>query len=142
MHARKQRGFTLVETIASIVILAVAVPPMMWAIREAEAERVTPVMASRARWLAVEKLEDIIADRHSTTRGWSYLISANYSAETPVSGFTGMNRSVTLTEYEWDLSTTSSDGGYMVVDVDVTWTDGTGTLQTLSISTVLTEYSP
>lgn len=142
MPARRQRGFTLVETIASIVILAVAVPPMMWAIREAEAERVTPVMASRARWLAVEKLEDIIADRHSTTRGWAHLVPANYTAETPVSGFTGMNRTVTLTEYTWNLATTSSDGGYMVVDVDVTWTDGTGTLQTLSISTVLTEYSP
>ena len=90
---RHKHGFTLIETVASIVILAVAVPPIMWAISEAEAERVTPVMASRARWLAVEKLEDVIADRHSTTRGWSYLIPGNYAAETPVTGFTGMNRS-------------------------------------------------
>ena len=87
------------ETVAAIVILAIAVPPMVWALREGHTQRVNPVMASTARWLLTEKLDDIIADRHSTTRGWAYLIPGNYTAESPVTDFDGFDRSVTLTEY-------------------------------------------
>jgi prepilin-type N-terminal cleavage/methylation domain-containing protein len=137
-----RRAFTLMETVAAIVILAVAVPPMVWSLREGHTQRVNPIMSSTARWLIVEKLEDVIADRHSTTRGWTYLVTGNYGAETPVTDFDAFNRSVTLTEYEADLATTSSDGGYMVVAVAVDWTDATGTTQTLTVSTVLTEYTP
>ena len=130
------------ETVAAIVILAIAVPPMVWALREGHTQRVNPVMASTARWLLTEKLEDIIADRHSTTRGWAYLIPGNYTAESPVTDFDGFDRSVTLTEYQADLTTTDSDGGYMVVDVVVDWTDATGTNRAVTISTVVTEYTP
>lgn len=139
---RVGRAFTLMETVAAIVVLAIAVPPMLIAVREAHTQRVNPVMASTARWLAVEKLEDIIADRHSTTRGWSYLVPGNYTAESPVSGFTGFDRSVTLTEYQANLTTTDTDGGYMVADVAVTWIDATATSRTLTVSTVITEYTP
>ncbi len=140
---RRRGAFTLMETIAAIIILAVAVPSMLWSIREAHIQRVNPVLQSTARWLAVEKLEDVIADRHSGTRGWSYLVPANYTAETPVAApFTGFDRTVTLTEYQADLATADASGGYMVVDVAVTWTDGTGTSRTQTVSTVVTEYTP
>ncbi|MBT8486812.1 MAG: type II secretion system protein [Phycisphaerales bacterium] len=142
MPVRRRHGFTLIETVASLVILAIAVPPMVWAIREAHTQRVNPVMASRARWLAMEKIEDVIADRHSSTRGWSYLIPANYVAESPVTGWTGFDRTVTLTEYQADLATTDTDGGYMVVDVAVSWDDAKGTARTLTLATVVTEYTP
>ncbi|MCZ6542471.1 MAG: type II secretion system protein, partial [Planctomycetota bacterium] len=72
MSTARTHGFTLLETIAAVVILALAIPPMLWAVREAHIQRVNPMLASKARWLATEKLEDIIADRHSTTRGWAY----------------------------------------------------------------------
>lgn len=136
------RAFTLMETVAAIIILSVALPSMLWALREAHTQRVNPVMSSTARWLAVEKLEDVIADRHSTTRGWGHLIPANYTAESPVAAFTGFDRTVTLTEYQADLATADTDGGYMVVDVAVTWTDGTATSRTQTVSTVVTEYTP
>ena len=32
---RPRAGFTLIETIAAIVILSLAIPPMLWAVREA-----------------------------------------------------------------------------------------------------------
>lgn len=143
---RARRAFTLMETVAAIIVLSVAVPSMLWSLREAHIQRVNPVMASTARWLAVEKLEDVIADRHAGARGWSYLIPGNYSDETPVlpdpGPFTGFNRTVTLTEYQSNLSTADTDGGYMVVDVAVTWTDATNTSRTQTVSTVLTEYTP
>ncbi len=134
------RAFTLIETIAAIVIIAVAVPPMLWAIQETHISRANPVLASRARWLAVSKLEDAIADRHSLTRGYPWLVTGNYPDEGTISGYPGFSRKVVLTETEADLVTPGS--GYMIVDVEVTWTDAAQILQTLSISTVLTRFTP
>ncbi|MHC4274668.1 MAG: type IV pilus modification PilV family protein, partial [Planctomycetota bacterium] len=59
MANARRRGFTLIETVAAIVILAVAVPPMLWAVAQAQHKRANPMLASKARWLAMEKLEDI-----------------------------------------------------------------------------------
>ena len=60
------------ETVSAIVILSVAVPPMLWAVTQAQRQRMNPVLASKARWLAVEKLEDIVADRHAPPRGSAF----------------------------------------------------------------------
>ena len=139
-QTRRGLGFTLIETIAAMVILSIAIPPMLWAVRDAHSGRVDVVLSSRARWLATEKLEDIIADRHSTTRGYNYLIAGNYPAESPVTGFPNFNRSVNLTETQADLSTPGS--GYMNVTVSVTWNDAMGTARTMAVSTVLTDYTP
>ena len=41
-----------------------------------------------------------------------------------------------------DLVTVNPTGGYRTVTVAVSWTDGDGNTQTLSISTVITDYVP
>ena len=143
MPTARRTGFTLIETVAAIVILAVAVPPMLWAVTEAQRQRINPMLASRARWLAVEKLEDVIADRHSTTRGFTYLITANYPAENPVPGYAGFTRTVTFLETKADLVTIAPPPlGYMTVTVTIGWNDADAQARTLAISTVLTEYTP
>jgi prepilin-type N-terminal cleavage/methylation domain-containing protein len=146
MASPRPSGFTLIETVAAILILAVAVPPMLWAVSQAQQKRANPMLASKARWLAIEKLEDVIADRHSTSgnRGWDYLTAANYPNENAgtISGFPQFSRTVTLQETQADLATPDTDGGYMNVTVTVTWTNADGDSQSLSISTVLTEYVP
>lgn len=133
-------AFTLIETLGAMVILAIAIPPMLWAVRDAHVGRVDAILSSRARWLVTEKLEDVIADRHSTTRGYSYLVTGNYPAEFPVTGFANFDRSVAFTETGADLITFGS--GYMNVTVSVTWNDAMGTARTMAISTVLTDYTP
>ena len=138
MPVHRQRAFTLIETIIAIVVLTIAIPPMFWAIRQAHVGRVNPEMVSRARWLASEKLEIIEADRHSTTRGYGYLIPSNYPVESSITGYPGFTRSVSLSETAADLSTAGT--GYMKVTVTVAWTDATATARSLSISTVLTNY--
>jgi prepilin-type N-terminal cleavage/methylation domain-containing protein len=146
MAKARSSGFTLIETVAAIVILAVAVPPMLWAVAQAQNKRANPMLASKARWMAVEKLEDIIADRHSDSgnRGWDYLIAANYSDENPgdITGYPQFGRTVTFLETQADLATPDASGGYMNVTVTVTWTSSEGKSMSLSISTVLTEYVP
>lgn len=136
----RRRAFTVTESVIAIVILSVAIPPMLWAIRQQQHDRVAPVLSSRARWLAAEKLEDIIADRHSTTRGYSYLTTSNYPAESSISGFTGFTRSVAFSETAANL--VSAGTGFMRSTVTVNWTDPGGVARSLSIATVITDYTP
>ncbi len=150
MAKAPRRAFTLIETVMAIIILAVGVPPMLWAVSQAQTDRANPVLFSRARWLAVEKLEDIVADRHSDSgnRGYDYLKDVETGAENyypdenpgDITDYPGYGRTVVLDEKEVNLFTDGS--GYMIVTVTVTWTDTSGDTQSLSISTVLTEYVP
>ena len=139
---RSRRAFTLVETLIALLILTIAIPPMLWSISQAHYTRVDPVLTSRARWLASEKLEAIIADRHSPNRGYAHLTAANYLAETPIATDTTFDRSVAFTETLADLTTASAGGGYMKAAVSVSWDDSKGDAQTLTITTVLTDYTP
>lgn len=137
----RTRAFTLIESIMALVLLTLAVPPIVVAIRGAESRRIAPVLASQARWLATEKLEDIVADRSSASRGYSWVAAGNYPAESSVAGFPGFGRSVGISETGPDLS--SSGTGYKKVTVSVTWTDPMkGTARSLAIATVLTDYTP
>ncbi|MBY0312653.1 MAG: prepilin-type N-terminal cleavage/methylation domain-containing protein [Phycisphaerales bacterium] len=140
-HAPRRRGLTLIEAIAAIVILSVAIPSMLWALRDAARRRVDPVLVNRARWLAGERLEDIIADRHSPTRGYAYVVNANYAAENPVSGFTGMQRTVSIVETGPPPSFAAGTG-FKTVTVSVTFTGSNAVSRTLSLATVVTDYTP
>lgn len=138
-HPRRPRAFTLIEAIIAVTVLSVAVPGMFWALRDAGVKRTEPVMVSRARWLAVEKLEDILADRNSITRGYAYVVNANYPAEAGVASFPGFSRSVSITEKASDLA--SAGTGYKLIAVTVTFTGGTGAARSLTISTVVADYT-
>ncbi len=136
----RRSGFTLAEAITAIVILSISVPAMLWAIRASHTHRANRVLASRAHWLAVEKLEDIIADRHSTSRGYVYLTTAHYPNESSISGYPGFTRAVTLSETGPDL--VSAGTGYMKVTVAVSYTDASGAARALPLVTELTNYTP
>ncbi len=146
MTPTPRAGFTLIETIAAIIILAVAVPPMLWAVTESQRMRMNPLMASKARWLAVERIEDVIADRHSkTAKGYNWVVNTNdYVVENPgdITGYPGFKREVGLTETGADLGAPLVGGGYLTVTVTVEWVDAKGDTKTLDISTVLTDYTP
>ncbi len=139
-HQARKRGFSLIDAITAIVILSVGVPSLMWAIRDSQRTRATPVMTSRARWLAAEQLEDTFADRHSSTRGYAYLINANYPSESSIASFPGYSRDLSIIETGPTLS--GSGTGYKLVTVNVQYRDGWGASRTYSLSTVLTDYTP
>ncbi|HYD00238.1 MAG TPA: prepilin-type N-terminal cleavage/methylation domain-containing protein [Phycisphaerales bacterium] len=135
---RPRRAFTLMEVVATLVILGVGLPALITAVREATVRRASVQQQIVARWLVCEKLEDITADRHSSTRGWSYIASANYPAEAAVNGFTTFARTVAITETGPDL--VSAGTGYRTVTVTVTYRDARDGAKALSIATVLTDY--
>lgn len=135
---RRARAFTLIEAIAAIVLLSVAVPSMTWGVRDAVIRRTDPIKLTKARWLLAERMEQIIADRHSTTRGYDYCVTAAYPAEASVSGFTGFSRSVSINAINTNVGTT----GWKLVTVSVTYVDGVGVARTITLSTILTSYTP
>ena len=138
-HRRARwRGFTLIEAVAVIVILSIAFPPILWSMRRAHQARVTPARFAVARWLAAERLEDVIADRGSATRGYTYLTTSNYAAEASISGFPGFSRTVAFTETGPDLTTAGT--GYKRVTVTVTFTDGTGVSRSFPLVGIVTDY--
>lgn len=136
-----RRAFTLIEAIIAIVVLSVAIPGMLWTMREAAGKHSDPVLASRARWLAAEKLEDVIADRHSPSRLYVYSVNANYAAEANVTGFTNFARSVSIVESGANL-VAASGTGYKTVTVSVTYKDGRNVSRTVQMKTVITDYTP
>ncbi|MCX5688430.1 MAG: type II secretion system protein [Planctomycetota bacterium] len=139
-RVRAGRAFTLIECVVAIVILGVATPGMFMALRAAANNSMAGIQASRARWLIQDKLEDIIADRHSASRGYSYLTSSNYPAEATIPGYPGFSRSVTLAATNAGLSAAGT--GYLKVTVTVSYSDWNATSRSLSVATVLTDYTP
>lgn len=135
---RRPRAFSLIEAVIAIVILSVAVPAMFWAVRDAAERRAEPVMLNRARWLAAEKIEDILADRANAGRGYGYVVAANYPAESPVTGFAGFSRQVHVSERGADL--TSAGTGYKVVTVRVNYSGARGAARTFELAAVVTDY--
>jgi Tfp pilus assembly protein PilV len=133
----RRRGFSLIDAIAAIVMLSVAAPAMLAALASAHRDRVSPAMASQARWLAIEKLEDILADRSSPTRGWDFVDGANYADESSISGFPGFTREVEIAETGADLQ--AAGEGYKTVTVTVRWTHLDGQPHQVELATVVTE---
>lgn len=135
---RPRAAFSLIEAIIAVVILSVAVPAMFWAVRDAAERRSEPVMLNRARWLAAEKIEDVLADRANPSRGYAYIVAGNYPAESPIAGFAGFARQVTVAERGPDL--VGAGAGYKVVTVRVNYAGARGAARTFELAAVVTDY--
>lgn len=135
---RAARGVSLIETVAAMVVLAVAAPACLWAVRDATVQRAGSALALRARCLAVEKIEDVVADRHSGTRGYGWVTNANYPAETAIADMPGFARSVEVVETGPQLS--GAGTGYKVVTVTVSWVDPQRGATSMNLRTVVTDY--
>lgn len=133
-----RRALTLLEVICAVIIVGVASPALLTAVRDATVRRASAQQQITARWLACEKLEDITADRHSASRGWAYIASVNYPDEPTVDGFTAFSRATTIAETGVDLS--SAGTGYRRVTVTVTYVDAALGAKSFTIATVLTDY--
>lgn len=114
-----RRSTTIIETVAAIVILSVALPTLISTYADASRQSIKPYQQSIASMLAIERMEEIIARRYRGTDGYDAVNTTNFPAESPVSGFAGFDRSVTVSYVNADLSVAGSDQGYKLVTVDV-----------------------
>jgi len=89
-----QAGFTLIELVLIIVIAGIAVLPLSMLFANSSIHSSDARNATIAAQLAQAKMEEITADKNSPARGFSYLVAANYPAESPVTAFSGYSRSV------------------------------------------------
>lgn len=128
---------TLVDVIATMVLIGIAVPPMMIALRDSAQRHADNFQRISARWLAAEQLETALCDRHHPGRGYAYVISTNYPSET----LGAFSRSATVTEVSNDLATNQASSGVKRVTVQVQW-NALRSTQTLQLSTVVTDYTP
>jgi len=108
----------------AIVILSIALPPLISAFVDASMQSILPANSAIASFLATERMEEIIARRYRATDGYAAVTTANYPAESPVSGFPRFNRAVSVTFTDAALNTVGSDQGYKKVRVAVTWNSG------------------
>lgn len=92
----KTGGFTLIEVVLIIVIAAVAVLPLSMLFANTSIRSGDARNATVAAQLAQAKMEEIAADKNSASRGFSFLVPANYPLERPVRAFPAFSRSVSI----------------------------------------------
>lgn len=108
----------------AIVILSIALPPLLGAFTESSMQTIYPSNAAIASFLATGRMEEIVARRYRSSDGYAALIAANFPPETPVAGFPGLDRSVTVSFVDADLNAVGGEQGYRKVRVSVTWDGG------------------
>ena len=120
----KRRAVTLLDVVAALVILSVALPPLVGAMAESAQQSIRSTYTTVASFLATERMEEITA-RRNQAGGYAQVVAANFPAETPVSGYPNYSRSVAITEVAADLTTPQSGSGLKKVVVTVQWDGGT-----------------
>jgi len=94
--AGRHAGFTLVEIVLIIVIAGIAILPLSMLFANSSIHSSDARNATLAAQLAQAKMEELTADKNSPARGFSYLVTGNYPAESPVAAFAGYSRSVSF----------------------------------------------
>lgn len=130
------KGFTLLETILTTIILSVGIFGAMLATQNATANSVSDDSKTVAVYLANEQVEEVISEK--SFQGYNYVLAKTYTTDDEFAqNFPGYTKSVQIEEVSSsDLNTTSSGSGYMKVTVTVAW--GNGTSEQIQVATLLT----
>ncbi len=88
-YLRNRRGFSLIEVVIAVVVLAIAVPPSLGLLESSAARRADAVNTTRATILASSVLEGILADIASSdgALGMAALADSGAYLDTPTTGF-------------------------------------------------------
>ena len=125
----KSDGFTLIEVVLIIAILAIAIPSLVDLLSTTLIKSNKLAILSQAISYAQEKMEQIIADKKSLAKGYNWVIApGRYQPDSPASGF---SRSVTITSGNLHNGVI-----YAFVEVVVSHND----IPEVKLTTWLTEY--
>jgi hypothetical protein len=120
---KRPYGTTIIEVAMALTILAIALPPLMLAFADASRQTILPANSAVAGFLAIEKMEEIVARRFRGTDGYVGIDSL-VAMESPVSGFGYFTRTVSESFVNSSLAASASDVGYKKFTVTVTWESG------------------
>ncbi len=123
----KKRGVTVIEIAMAIVILSIALPPMVAAFADASIQSIHPAQAAVASFLAIERMEEVVARRYRGTDGYDALTVptiGEFPTEAPVPDFSQFSRVVSVEYADGGLDPVGSEQGYKLVTVKVTWNGG------------------
>lgn len=146
----KIRGFTLIEAVLSLSLLAVGLFGLLYSFQGAVSSSGITDQSYIATNLARETLETIIARRDCEQSGCGYAstlsaIQANSYNASPVTGFPGYNVTTTAVEVSPGTSSDStnftvptSGSGYARVTVTVSFNNGTNTV---TLVTLMANYT-
>ncbi|MDD2731082.1 MAG: hypothetical protein PHW33_03095 [Candidatus Portnoybacteria bacterium] len=134
---RQSTGVTLIELVLTIVVISFGLIGVMILFENATRGVMQADLNVMATNLAHEKLEQIILDKWRD--GYASVIDSGYPDENFQDEFSIFTRSTDIVEVSGsDLATQEADSGYKRVDVTVSW--GGGSLQHISLSTLLASY--
>ncbi len=92
----KSNGFTLIEIIITIAVLAIAAVGVLSVFSVGIQGSPHPLLVAQATQLAQERMETIVGDRLNPGRSFNYIDPGNYGADAPVVGPNTFNRSVSI----------------------------------------------
>jgi prepilin-type N-terminal cleavage/methylation domain-containing protein len=142
-----ESGFTLIETIITLVVLSIAAVGVLSVFTTGIKGSANPLVVEQAVQLAQERMDTIIGDRENApptgTRGFGYIIPGNYLAEAAGSfGFAGFSRTTTIICVDAGTLNTNNTtappcaSGYTHVTVTV----ANALIGSVSVETIVTNY--
>lgn len=155
-----RRGFTLIEAVIAIVVLAIAVPATTAMIRDATVARSDSAQTARALWLGNAICEQILADAASNDPSLGMEAFADQNAYTNAPGTGLRDRLETLlSDYEafgidFELSigplvtvsgTSSGDPErdvYRSIEVRILWRNASSGQASMPLSLIVTDLTP
>lgn len=108
----------------ALAVLSISLPSLMAAFANASTQGILPSNSTVASFLAIGRMEEIIARRYRGTDGYSAITTANFPAESAVSGYSMFSRTVSVDYVTPTLASAGSDQGYKKVTVTVGWNSG------------------
>lgn len=153
----RRRAFTLVESLAVIVVLAIAVPPAVSMMTDSAKAQADSVTLARATWFATGILEYVMADASSDAPllGFAAFDDDDAYLNTPGTGLydrmdsiiahynaMGLTQGVTVGPLANASGVVTGDADediFRNITVSVTWTTLGGAERTLNIGAMVTE---
>lgn len=157
---RIRRGFSLIESVVVIIVLAISVPPALQLLDSAAATRADAINATRATLLGTSVLEQILADVHSgdPALGFNALSDSAVYLNTATTGLrdriTALTDTYTALGLTYDVTigplaqadgTVSGDPGldvYRRITVTVSYPSATDGAISMPISAIVSEMGP
>jgi len=155
---RSVSGFTLIEVIIAVIVLAIAVPPTLNLMESSAAGRVDAINTTRATFLSTIVLESVLADMTSNdpALGFGALMDAQAYLSTPTLGLydrlapvtdsytnVGLTYTVVIGELvasDGVVSVNTSENVFRSITVNVSFPSATAASAVMPVSLMVSEF--